>query len=138
MNITNYNQRNSNELSKSSSHKSGSYIRESNSIDSSFDNRKELMKKKPTVGAKVDSNYIKERILQPTFTKTIQQQQSLRNAFAKEGDELSRSEKKFGSKPILDILLGRYTPKIIKSLAFTRSDQPMNKVFVKNKYAHLF
>lgn len=126
--------RDSIEFSKSLSHQSGNYIRESKTFDSSFDSRKEMMKK-PSIGSKANSNYIKQRILQNKSSKTVR---PIRDAISREKDDLRRSENKFGSKPILDILLGRYAPKIIKSLAFTRSDQPMNKVFVKNKYAQLF
>lgn len=56
----------------------------------------------------------------------------------KENDMKNGNENLVNDEDRLNGILNKFVPRILKSLAFTNSNKPNNKIYIKNKYAELF
>lgn len=84
------------------------------------DNRDHLVRER------IIKHHIQKKPIQSNHSKSYTQKQSSNNDLC------------FEQKATLNNLINDHASNIIDSLSFTRSENSLNKVFVKNKYSHLF
>lgn len=110
-------------------------IKASQTFNSSMKNIRDLTEKKEE--KENNSNYYNNDI-KPKYQFDRNKHSQFIVKQNKENSKSSAMRNNQNRKNTLDTLLSHYSPIIINLLAFTRSDKPNAKVFIRNKYAELF